>query len=66
MTPPDPGAPPGAPGREPPIVGLRREREVLAVALDTGRHMVIEGLPGSGNPTLRRDIARTSMSGRDC
>jgi len=27
----------------PPIIGLRREREVLTVALDTGRHVVIEG-----------------------
>jgi hypothetical protein len=27
----------------PPVVGLRREREVLTVALATGRHVVIEG-----------------------
>src|SRR5205814_7111920 len=31
----------------PPIVGLRREREVLTVALDTGRHVAIEGPPGT-------------------
>lgn len=58
MTAPDPGGPPGPLGRASPIVGLRREREVLTVALDTGRHAVIEGRPGTGNSTLLRDIAR--------
>jgi MoxR-like ATPase len=42
----------------PPIVGLRRERGVLTVALDTGRHVVIEGPPGTGQSTLPRDIGR--------
>ena len=42
----------------PPIIGLRREREVLTVALDTGRHVVIEGPPGTGKSTLLRSIAR--------
>jgi len=48
----------GQAGRAPPIVGLRREREVLAVALAAGRHVVIEGPPGTGKSTLLRDIAR--------
>jgi magnesium chelatase subunit D len=43
---------------ETPVVGLRREREVLTVALATGRHVVIEGPPGTGKSTLLRSIAR--------
>lgn len=46
-----------------PVIGLRREREVLTVALATGRHVVIEGPPGTGKSTLLRSIARDH--GRD-
>jgi gas vesicle protein GvpN len=41
-----------------PVVGLRRVREVLTVALTQGRHLVIEGPPGTGKSTLLREIAR--------
>ena len=44
-------------GTPTPVVGLRREREVLTVALRTGRHVVIEGPPGTGKSTLLRSIA---------
>ena len=46
-----------------PVVGLRREREVLTVALTQGRHAVIEGPPGTGKSTLLRQIAQET--GRD-
>ncbi len=47
----------------PPVIGLRREREVLTVALATGRHVVIEGPPGTGKSTLLRAVA--AQTGQD-
>jgi magnesium chelatase subunit D len=39
------------------VVGLRREAEILTVALEQGCHTVLEGPPGTGKSTLLRSIA---------
>jgi len=61
MTPPDPVGATSVLGElAQEVVGLRREAEVLAVALETGRHVVLEGPPGSGKSTLLRGLSRLS------
>jgi magnesium chelatase subunit D len=45
------------------VVGLRREAEILAVALAQGCHTVLEGPPGTGKSTLLRGIAAASGRG---
>ena len=39
------------------VVGRRREVELVLAALDAGRHIVIEGPPGTGKSTLLRAVA---------
>ena len=45
------------------VVGLRREAEILGVALRAGCHTVLEGPPGTGKSTLLRAIAAATGRG---
>jgi magnesium chelatase subunit D len=45
------------------VVGLRREAEILTVAVAQGCHTVLEGPPGTGKSTLLRGIATASGRG---
>jgi MoxR-like ATPase len=45
------------------VVGLRREAEILGVALRAGCHTVLDGPPGTGKSTLLRAIAAASGRG---
>jgi MoxR-like ATPase len=45
------------------VVGLRREAEILAVAVRAGCHTVLDGPPGTGKSTLLRAIAAASGRG---
>jgi MoxR-like ATPase len=45
------------------VVGRRRELEVIVAALAAGRHLLLEGPPGTGKSTVLHSIASTTESG---
>jgi MoxR-like ATPase len=45
------------------VVGRRRELEAVVAALAAGRHLLLEGPPGTGKSTLLRGIAEATGTG---